>query len=87
MNIFRFLAILFIAFSAHAKKLADLAEVSQHPFGPAAAQEFLKTMTVADGYEVTVFASEPLMRNPSNFDVDERGRIWVAGCSSGEDAC
>ena len=31
---------------------------------------------VVDGLEMTVWASEPLVVNPTNFDIDERGRIW-----------
>ena len=34
--------------------------------GPEAAQEQLKKMKVADGLEVTLFASEPMVRNPAN---------------------
>jgi putative membrane-bound dehydrogenase-like protein len=46
-------------------------------FGPEAAQEQLKKMKVADGLEVTLFASEPMVRNPANMDIDARGRVWV----------
>ena len=31
---------------------------------------------VAPGLEMTVWASEPLVINPTNFDIDERGRVW-----------
>ena len=31
---------------------------------------------VAAGLELTVWASEPLLVNPTNFDIDERGRVW-----------
>ena len=68
------------AISAGAAKRKDpqvLTEDSR-PFGLAAAKDFLKTMTVADGLEVTVLAAEPLLRNPSNIDVDEYGRVWIA---------
>ncbi|NNV57625.1 PVC-type heme-binding CxxCH protein [Limnovirga soli] len=37
----------------------------------------LKTLTVADGLEVTAMATEPMLQNPTNIDVDERGRVWV----------
>ncbi|WP_276501302.1 PVC-type heme-binding CxxCH protein [Terrimonas pollutisoli] len=37
----------------------------------------LKTLTVADGLEVTAIATEPMLQNPTNIDVDDRGRIWV----------
>jgi putative membrane-bound dehydrogenase-like protein len=28
--------------------------------------------------EVTVWAASPLLRNPTNIDIDAKGRIWVA---------
>jgi putative membrane-bound dehydrogenase-like protein len=45
--------------------------------GAEAAREQLKKMKVADGLEVTLFATEPMVRNPANMDIDSRGRIWV----------
>lgn len=37
----------------------------------------LKSLTVAQGLVVKPFATEPMLRNPTNIDVDERGRVWV----------
>ena len=37
----------------------------------------LSSLKIADGLEVTVVATEPMLQNPTNIDVDERGRIWV----------
>ncbi|MBX2872362.1 MAG: PQQ-dependent sugar dehydrogenase [Saprospiraceae bacterium] len=37
----------------------------------------LASMQVADGLEVELFASEPLLMNPTNIAVDEKGRVWV----------
>jgi putative membrane-bound dehydrogenase-like protein len=45
--------------------------------GPEAAREQLKAMKVADGLEVTLFASEPMVRNPAAMDIDHRGRVWI----------
>jgi len=45
--------------------------------GPEAAAEAAKKFTVCDGLEATVFASEPMVRNPTDMDIDERGRVWV----------
>ncbi len=39
---------------------------------PQAGEQF----EVAPGLEMTVWASEPLLVNPTNFDIDERGRVW-----------
>jgi putative membrane-bound dehydrogenase-like protein len=33
---------------------------------------------VPDGLEVTVWATSPLLYNPTNIDIDRDGRIWVA---------
>jgi hypothetical protein len=41
---------------------------------PAKATSYLD---VADGLEVTLFASEPMMTNPSDIDIDAQGRVWV----------
>ena len=32
---------------------------------------------VAAELELTLWASEPMLVNPTNFDIDERGRIWL----------
>ncbi|MEL6256666.1 MAG: PVC-type heme-binding CxxCH protein, partial [Bacteroidota bacterium] len=32
---------------------------------------------IAEGMEVSLFASEPMLVNPTNIDIDDRGRIWV----------
>jgi len=45
--------------------------------GPQAAAESLARFSVAEGLNVTLFASEPLVRNPTDMDIDERGRVWV----------
>src|SRR5690242_9081022 len=37
----------------------------------------LADLTVADGLEVTLFASEPMFSNPTNMDIDSRGRVWI----------
>ena len=51
--------------------------------GPAAiaqvsAEKSSKMLKPADGLESTLFASEPMVNNPTNMDVDSRGRVWVA---------
>ncbi len=35
------------------------------------------SLNVAPGLEATLFASEPMLSNPTDIDVDERGRVWV----------
>ncbi|TDB63967.1 PVC-type heme-binding CxxCH protein [Arundinibacter roseus] len=34
-------------------------------------------LSVAEGLEATLFAAEPTLTNPTNIDVDHRGRVWV----------
>ena len=38
----------------------------------------LDLFKVPDGFEVTLWAATPLLRNPTNMDIDRDGRIWVA---------
>ncbi|HEY2837992.1 MAG TPA: PVC-type heme-binding CxxCH protein, partial [Pirellulales bacterium] len=42
------------------------------------AEEELKALRPAAGMEVSIFATEPMVINPSAIDVDTRGRVWVA---------
>ena len=38
----------------------------------------LDLFQVPDGFEVTLWASSPMLHNPTNIDIDRDGRIWVA---------
>src|SRR5215472_7382726 len=46
-------------------------------FGPEAARAGLRGFSVAEGLDVSLFASEPMVRNPADMDVDSRGRVWI----------
>ena len=48
-----------------------------HPNGPAAAVADVAKMAAATGLEAVLFASEPMVVNPADMDVDERGRVWI----------
>lgn len=48
--------------------------------GLEAALQQTRRMKVADGLEVSLFAAEPMVRNPANLDIDARGRVW---CTEG----
>lgn len=37
----------------------------------------LKGLVAYNGLEVRTMATEPMLKNPTNIDVDERGRVWV----------
>ena len=65
------------------------AVVPQQAFGPQQApaagtpagpptQIPLDLFQVPEGFEVTLWAATPLLRNPTNIDIDRDGRIWVA---------
>jgi putative membrane-bound dehydrogenase-like protein len=41
------------------------------------AQESARRLKPAEGLEATLWASEPMLSNPTNIDVDSRGRVWV----------
>ena len=46
-------------------------------FGQLTPDKTLETFKLAPGLEASVWASEPDMVNPTNIDIDERGRLWV----------
>lgn len=37
----------------------------------------IKSLKVPEGLEVTLWANEPMLVNPTNMDIDEKGRVWV----------
>lgn len=41
------------------------------------AQHALKGLVVHPELELKVFATEPMLQNPTNIDVDAKGRVWV----------
>jgi putative membrane-bound dehydrogenase-like protein len=60
--------------------LASSSLLAQERAGRPAALEQMKQMKIADGLEVALFACEPMVRNPTNLDIDSRGRVW---CTEG----
>lgn len=51
------------------------AEETDSPLPPL---EAARTMRVPEGFDVTLFAGEPDVRQPIGFCIDDRGRLWVA---------
>ena len=41
-------------------------------------EEAARTMVVPEGFNVTLFAGEPDIKQPIGFCIDDRGRLWVA---------
>lgn len=66
------LVIIMMACSTPPATESPLSEADQR-----AAQNALHGLRVADDLEATLFASEPMLFNPTNMDIDDRGRIWV----------
>ena len=73
---FRKLEVLFVV-PALAGLVPNVFAANPNGVGPEAAAKSLSGFKVADGLEVSLFASEPLVRNPTDMDIDERGRVWV----------
>ena len=53
-------------------KLAPVPAVGKTP------EETLAGMVVHEDLQVELFAAEPMIKNPSNIDIDQKGRVWVA---------
>ena len=51
---------------------------AQPKSGPLSPEDALKALKVADGFQVELFAAEPMLINPTSIDVDHKGRVWVA---------
>ena len=66
--------LLLVAFNLHAAK-KNLLPITEKPFMPL---EAAKTMQVPKGFNVTLFAGEPDIKQPIGFCIDDRGRLWVA---------
>jgi putative membrane-bound dehydrogenase-like protein len=51
----------------------------QNPSGEAAhlPENAVANLDVHEDLDCTLFASEPMITNPSNIDIDHRGRVWV----------
>ncbi len=49
-------------------------------YGFAAAREEMKGFTASEGLKTSLFAAEPMIQNPTNMDIDSRGRIWCVEC-------
>ncbi|HEX6925224.1 MAG TPA: PVC-type heme-binding CxxCH protein [Longimicrobiaceae bacterium] len=55
--------------------LAVVSAFAAEQLRPRAAE--LEGIEVASGLEATLFAESPMLTNPTNLDVDHRGRVWV----------
>ncbi|MEM1294757.1 MAG: PVC-type heme-binding CxxCH protein [Verrucomicrobiota bacterium] len=46
-------------------------------YGQLSPDEAVEALVPAEELEVSLFASEPMLVNPTSLDIDERGRVWV----------
>jgi putative membrane-bound dehydrogenase-like protein len=51
---------------------------SGQPPAPPPVRVPLELFKLPDGFEITVWATSPMLHNPTNIDIDRDGRIWVA---------
>ena len=62
-------------------RLTSIVLAVHFPGSPAYAQktpqETIESISAADGFEVKLFASEPMIVNPIAVDIDTYGRVWV----------
>jgi len=58
--------------NAKNNKLDSIAELQKH-----LSENALKGLSIFEDLAVQTFATEPMLKNPTNIDVDERGRVWV----------
>ncbi|KAB2641949.1 MAG: c-type cytochrome [Verrucomicrobia bacterium] len=49
-------------------------------YGVADAIKNMATFQTPAGLEATLFAAEPMIQNPTNIDIDHRGRVWATEC-------
>jgi putative membrane-bound dehydrogenase-like protein len=72
----RLVWILFLAASSRDPLLSFPADA------PVSLKEAPGRMTLPPGFNITLFAGEPDVRQPIAFAIDDRGRLWVAECYS-----
>ncbi len=49
-------------------------------YGLEAARKNMATFSTAPGLKASLFAAEPMIQNPTDIDIDARGRIWAVEC-------
>ena len=51
-------------------------------YGLDKAKANMSTFKAAPGLEASLFAAEPMVQNPTNIEVDHRGRVWATECTN-----
>lgn len=62
-----------------ASKMQEVVPTDQIPPSPILTpEEALEAITIQDGFEITLFASEPMINKPVSLHFDAQGRAWIA---------
>ena len=59
---------------------AAFAQTADERYGLEVAKKNMATFKTADGLKVALVAAEPMIQNPTNIEVDPKGRIWAVEC-------
>src|SRR4029077_10703390 len=59
---------------------AAIAQDVEKRYGLEKAKANMKTFKTPDGLQASLFAAEPMIQNPTNIDIDPKGRIWAVEC-------
>jgi putative membrane-bound dehydrogenase-like protein len=63
--------------SASSHQVYDLADTILTENQKRLSSNALKGLVISSGLKIQTMATEPTLTNPTNIDVDERGRVWV----------
>ena len=62
------------------ERSADAQKPASERYGLEAAKKNMATFKTPDGLQASLVAAEPMIQNPTNIDIDPRGRIWAVEC-------
>ena len=66
-----------LALTSNALRAQAPAAPTPAPAAPLPEVVPLNLFKVPEGFEVTLWAKTPMVRNPTNMDIDAQGRIWI----------
>lgn len=69
-----------MVFTSSPGKLPTGTAAAKKPVGFEGAKEQMAAFTTPEGLSATLFAAEPMVQNPTNLDIDPRGRVWALEC-------
>ncbi|MCA9441854.1 MAG: cytochrome C, partial [Candidatus Omnitrophica bacterium] len=66
-----------IAISSHAADFPEIYDTEKGEIPRPACDEILSKWDIPEGFNIQLFASDPMVRQPIHITTDERGRLWV----------